>query len=173
MERPLKQRLIGAIVLIALAVVFLPMIVKGPAPDSGVTDIPMTVTDAPRDGFETRELPLGAPGDVPAGGVAGMDGPSAAPAATPAQDTVAPPATAAGAYAVNFGHYASSAEADRMVAALVRSRLSAYAESATLSGRSAWRVRVGPFSTRAEAEDARLSALQVSDKVNASVVVRS
>ena len=32
-------------------------------------------------------------------------------------------------------------------------------------------MRVGPFSTRAEAEDARLSALQVSDKVNASVVV--
>jgi cell division septation protein DedD len=34
-DTPLKQRLIGAIVLVALAVIFLPMLVKGPAPDSG------------------------------------------------------------------------------------------------------------------------------------------
>src|SRR5690606_37665559 len=39
-EPQLKQRLIGAAVLVALAVIFLPMLVKGPAPDSGVSDVP-------------------------------------------------------------------------------------------------------------------------------------
>src|SRR5690606_1804425 len=38
MDAGLKQRLIGAAVLVALAVIFLPMLVKGPAPDSGVSD---------------------------------------------------------------------------------------------------------------------------------------
>ena len=72
METPLKQRLIGAIVLVALAVIFLPMLVKGPAPDSGVQDVPLSAPAAPAEGqFETRELPLVAPG-APAGGALGM-----------------------------------------------------------------------------------------------------
>ncbi|RXE43711.1 sporulation protein, partial [Xanthomonas perforans] len=41
MDTALKQRLIGAIVLVALAVIFLPMLVKGPAPSSGVADVPL------------------------------------------------------------------------------------------------------------------------------------
>ncbi|MGX8249088.1 hypothetical protein, partial [Escherichia coli] len=69
MDTPLKQRLIGAIVLVALAVIFLPMLVKGPAPDSGVANVPIAAPDAPADGqFETRELPLVAP----AGGATGL-----------------------------------------------------------------------------------------------------
>ena len=170
MDRALKQRLIGAAVLVAIAVIFLPMLVKGPAPVSGAADVSLDVPAAPQDGFETRELPLGAPGEVPAGGVAGMT--TAPPPAT----TTAPDASmsaadvAAGDYAINFGHYGTSADADRMGAALAQSQLDAYAEPATLAGRSAWRVRIGPFATRAEAEAARLRAQQVSDKVKASVV---
>ena len=64
MERPLKQRLIGAVVLIALAVIFLPMLVKGPAPGGGAADVSLEVPNAPQQGFETRELPLGAPGEI-------------------------------------------------------------------------------------------------------------
>ena len=58
-----------------------------------------------------------------------------------------------------------------MAAALNQSELRAYTESANFNGRDAWRVRIGPFDTRAEAEAARLRALHVSDKVKASVVV--
>ena len=58
MDTALKQRLIGAVVLVALAVIFLPMLIKGPAPDSGVSDVPLAVPAAPAGGFETRELPL-------------------------------------------------------------------------------------------------------------------
>ena len=58
METSLKHRLIGAGVLVALAVIFLPMLVKGPAPDGGAKDVSLHVPEAPQDGFETRELPL-------------------------------------------------------------------------------------------------------------------
>ena len=168
MDKALKQRLIGAAVLIAIAVIFLPMLIKGPAPVSGAADVSLDVPAAPQDGFETRELPLGTPGEVPAGGVAGMTEPT--PATTSPDPAISSPAVAAGDYAVNFGHYGTSADADRMVAALTQSQLQAYAESATLAGKSAWRVRLGPYATRAEAEAARLRALGVTDKVKASVI---
>ena len=65
MDTALKQRLIGAVVLVALAVIFLPMLIKGPAPDSGVSDVPLAVPASPNGEFETRELPLVAPGATP------------------------------------------------------------------------------------------------------------
>src|SRR5690606_25809844 len=62
MDPRLKQRLIGAAVLVALAVIFLPMLVKGPAPDSGVSDLSLDLPDRPADaGTVTRDLPLVAP----------------------------------------------------------------------------------------------------------------
>ncbi|MDB6164746.1 MAG: sporulation protein, partial [Xanthomonadaceae bacterium] len=90
MDSRLKQRLIGAAVLVALAVIFLPMLVQGPAPDSGVSDVPLSMPDPPRAAYETRDLPLVSPGNAPDGGAVGM-APSLAP--SPVQpETVAPPA---------------------------------------------------------------------------------
>ena len=176
MDTPLKQRLIGAIVLVALAVIFLPMLVKGPAPDSGVANVPITAPDAPADGqFQTRELPLVAP----AGGATGLQGAasSTAPlneaAATPA-DAAAPadtsPAVAAGNYAVSFGAYASQKDAEAVIAYLKRSNLPGFSEPATINGRQAFRVRVGPYADRAQAEAARLEAVKVRNDVKAEVV---
>jgi cell division septation protein DedD len=48
MDTSLKQRLVGAVVLVALAVIFLPMLVKGPAPDSGVSDVALDVPAEPK-----------------------------------------------------------------------------------------------------------------------------
>ncbi len=176
MDTPLKQRLIGAIVLVALAVIFLPMLVKGPAPDSGVANVPITAPDAPADGqFQTRELPLVAP----AGGATGLQGAasSTAPlneaAATPA-DAASPadtsPAVAAGNYAVSFGAYASQKDAEAVIAYLKRSNLPGFSEPATINGRQAFRVRVGPYADRAQAEAARLEAVKVRNDVKAEVV---
>ena len=59
MDSSLKQRLVGAVVLIALAVIFLPMLVKGPAPDSGVSDVPLGIPGEPKAAdTTTRDLPL-------------------------------------------------------------------------------------------------------------------
>ena len=47
METALKQRLLGAAVLVALAVVFLPLLVTGPAPDSGASAVSLRVPAPP------------------------------------------------------------------------------------------------------------------------------
>ena len=79
MEPALKQRVIGAVVLIALAVIFLPMLIKGPAPESGASNVPLELPKAPEGDFETRELPLVSPGQAPSGGAVGMNaGPASA-----------------------------------------------------------------------------------------------
>jgi cell division septation protein DedD len=204
MDSRLKQRLVGAAVLVALAVIFLPMLVQGPAPDSGVSDVPLSMPDAPPGEYETRDLPLVTPGETPDGGAVGVQ--QTAPATTPASATSAaipvpddaassqpialgggdatqaqplpvpdeaalPPVTAAGDYVVGFGSYATSAAADAVVAALRASQLPARREAATVAGKSAWRVRIGPYASRADAEIARLRASHVRDGVDARVVV--
>jgi len=174
-DTPLKQRLIGAIVLVALAVIFLPMLVKGPAPDSGVANVPISAPAAPSDGqFETRELPLVAP----TGGATGLQSgasttqplaDSAAVAANPAPADTSP-AVAAGNYAVSFGAYASEADADRVIASLKSAQLAGFREPATINGRQAWRVRVGLYADRALAEAGRLQAVKVRNDVKAEVI---
>ncbi|MEO6104649.1 MAG: SPOR domain-containing protein [Pseudoxanthomonas sp.] len=183
MDTALKQRLIGAVVLVALAVIFLPMLIKGPAPDSGVSDVPLAVPSMPGGQYETRELPLVTPGNAPSGGVVGMDnnapaasasaGEAVAPGAASATSTTGemlPASTAGGNFAVNFGAYATQADADSVIARLKQSNLPAFREPATINGRTAYRVRIGPYAERADAEAVRLQAGQVRSDVKAQVV---
>jgi len=174
MDTALKQRLIGAIVLVALAVIFLPMLVKGPAPDSGVSDVPLKVPDAPEGQYETRELPLVTPGGAPANGAVGLPAatPAASPdAAAPADRGLMPATTAGGNYAISFGAYATAADADAVIARLKQGGLPGYREAATVNGRSAYRVRIGPYPDRAIAESQRLEAVKIRSDVKAQVVV--
>ncbi len=75
MDVKVKQRLIGALVLGALAVIFVPMIVIGPEPEGAAdaVDVPISVPAAPEGEFVTREIPLGP-----------VASPTADPAVTPA-----------------------------------------------------------------------------------------
>ncbi len=174
MDAPLKQRLVGAAVLVALAVIFLPMLVKGPAPDSGVSNVSIDVPPEPKEanGMVTQDLPLVAPAGAPASGVSGMpDAVAGEPAAQAPVDAPLFPAVAAGNYAVSFGSYASAADADKVIAALRSAELPAYREAVTLAGREAQRVRIGPFADEAIAESARLRAGHVRDDVGAKVIV--
>ncbi|MEO6171146.1 MAG: SPOR domain-containing protein [Lysobacter sp.] len=187
MEPALKQRLIGAAVLVAVAVIFLPMLIKGPAPESGVSDISLDLPGTPKSGFETRELPLVTP--APGSG-ASVTAPDATPpsadalptvdtrAARDAEATGGPAATAiaaatvaAGNYAVGFGSYASQSDAGRVVDALRAAGLPGYQEAVTSNGRSLHRVRIGPFQTNADAEAARIASGSVRQDVGAKVVV--
>ncbi len=195
MDTGLKQRLIGAAVLVALAVIFLPMLVKGPAPDSGVSDVSLKMPEGPGGEIETRELPLVMPGEVPKGGAVGMDATSVDRPATPAASagavsgtdpatgpdtsvssdttpvTALPATAAAGDYVVHFGAYASQKGADNVVATAKAANLPAYSEATTLNGKPAFRVRIGPYATRAEAEIVRVKALEVRSDVPVRVVV--
>lgn len=184
MDTALKQRLVGAIVLVALAVIFLPMLIQGPAPESGAADVSLEVPAQPGGDFETREIPLVSPGAAPQGGALGMEAgagggilptvdTAAAPTAddeAPIDDGMFPPPTAGGDYAVSFGSFSSAAAADEVVAQLRTSQLPGYREPAEVDGWAVHRVRIGPYASRAEAEAARLRAAHVRDDVGAQVV---
>lgn len=182
----LKQRLIGAAVLIALAVIFLPMVVKGPAPASGLPDMPLGVPDAPDGDYKTVDLPLVAPGPAPEGGVLGgaplaeerapaQAQPRADGDALPTVDAGAaseplPATTAGGGYAVHYAAFATEADADAILRQIGQSGLTGYREAYTLNGKPAQRVRLGPYASRAEAEIVRVRAAQVRDDVTPRVI---
>jgi len=185
MSPALKQRLIGAAVLIALAVIFLPMLVKGPAPESGLPDMPLQVPDAPEGDYKTVDLPLVAPPPRANGGaVTGAPLPEAAPAAqtaradggelatvdTAEQSEPLPVTAAGGGYAVHYAAFGSEADADAILRQLRESGLTGYREGFTLNGKPAQRVRLGPYANRADAEIVRVRAAQVRDDVTPRVV---
>ncbi|ATB57616.1 putative secreted protein [Xanthomonas citri pv. fuscans] len=98
-----------------------------------------------------------------------QNNPDAADLAAPSSAPSAPE-VAAGNYAVNFGAYATSADADAVIARLKQAQLPGFSEKTQISGRPAWRVRVGPYADQAQAESARLQAVKVRSDVNAQVV---
>ncbi|MCG6117706.1 MAG: SPOR domain-containing protein [Aquimonas sp.] len=71
MDAALKQRLIGATVLVALAVIFLPMLVSGPEAEreAATEQLSLDLPGRPDRALETRELPvLPTPAPLPAPG---------------------------------------------------------------------------------------------------------
>lgn len=73
METPVKQRLIGALVLALVAILFLPLILTNDVKAPDVSEVPLDMPKAPESEFETRDLPLNVPaGKTPAGGVLGV-----------------------------------------------------------------------------------------------------
>lgn len=58
MDLSLKQRLLGAVVLIALAVIFIPMFLSGPAPPQTSETVNLAIPPAPDREFQNRVLPV-------------------------------------------------------------------------------------------------------------------
>nr|WHW29674.1 hypothetical protein [uncultured bacterium] len=58
MDKALKQRLVGATILIGLAIIFLPMLLDGEKPE-GTSTQPIEVPQRPNVEFQTRRLPIG------------------------------------------------------------------------------------------------------------------
>lgn len=210
MDSALKQRLIGAAVLIALAVIFLPMFLGTAPPQPQNTTLNLDIPKPPDRDFQTRTLPVNGAESTPAPAanpdkVVTVDTRAApradarpedsAPAATkpaeapkpspipteapkPAPPVAAPtapasaavPVAAEGRFAVHLGVYADRSHADALVAALKKHGFAAYDESTDYQGKSASRVRVGPYADRAAAETARLKIRQAEPKVPSSVV---
>lgn len=220
MDPALRQRLLGAAVLVALAIIFVPMFLGNapPKPDSAIQNL--DIPPLPERKFETRTLTVEPTPATTAASPAGADAPakssdklvtvdtkapstfeapddgkgvaappsSTAPAKAPANDArpapaeprpapvetkppvaVAPPAPG-GRFSVNLGIYADQAHADALVAKLKKLEFPAYSEPTEYQGKSAQRVRVGPFADRAAAESVRLKIKQSEPKVPSSVV---
>lgn len=197
MDSVLKQRLVGAVVLVALAVIFIPMLLEGP--DSNlVPEMPPLPEPAepgigqPLDGFpQAGEIPdepaltvvqgdeaSAEPesGDVAADAQAGdaepMPQADDVPAAEPRPANVpeqaaasapeAPPAAAAGqdaaasgelgSWVVQMGSFSSEQNALRLRDRLRKERFATQVEKVAVGGKTLYRVRVGPYLERAEAE---------------------
>ncbi|MEM7053835.1 MAG: SPOR domain-containing protein, partial [Pseudomonadota bacterium] len=85
MEKVLKQRLIGATILIALAVIFLPMLLVGPDDDMSVDSMDFDIPPVPDDAREVRRIPL----DPEAARVRDSDVPAVRQADDQVQDDIA------------------------------------------------------------------------------------
>ena len=206
MDPALKQRLLGAAVLIALAIIFVPMFLSNSPQKQESTTINMAIPPETEHKFETRTLPVAGP-SAP---VANTNTPAAptdpnkvvtvetnAPPKVDAhpEDQTPPPAVATntpkpappepvkpvasaaepavaptGRFAVNLGIYADEAHANALVGKVKKLGFGAYSEPTEYQGKSALRVRVGPFADRAAAEAARLKIKQSEPKVPSSVV---
>src|SRR5512146_2698693 len=220
MDPALRQRLLGAAVLVALAIIFVPMFLGSapPKPDSAIQNL--DIPPLPERKFETRTLAVEPAPSAPAAAPGGTDAPakssdklvtvdtkapstfeapddgksapapvsSTAPAKAPANDARPAPAESrpapvetktpvaavasapGGRFSVNLGIYADQGHADALVAKLKKLDFPAYSEPTEYQGKSAQRVRVGPFADRAAAESVRLKIKQSEPKVPSSVV---
>lgn len=166
MEIGLKERLIGAAVLVVLGVIVIPLFLKSsPSPDSTVNQavslpapdstaaqqqvsLPLTATVAPATPAIVAATRTAAPAAAsqPASKPAVHAIPrAAAPAAAPAPQ-------ASGKWTVQVGSYGSQANADKVVASLSRHGLRGSVSHFSKAGHTYYRVRVGSYAEHGDAE---------------------
>jgi len=170
MEIGLKERLIGAVVLVILGVIIIPFFLKGSSPDSGVaqqvslppaagTAAPQQYTMSLAPGSGTAALAPAATTQAPA-----LQPAAAAPAPAPEQKPVVhsiarpQPAAAApapeGKWVIQAGSYGSEANAAKVAHTLVQHGYHASVSRFSKAGHTYYRVRVGPYADRSSADKA-------------------
>jgi DedD protein len=159
-DERLKRRLVGAFVLVSLAVIFLPMLLERPeGPEVRIDKSNLPPPPAPAGGFQSNVMPL--PDDEP------LIPPARAVAPPPAPATVAEseeepvagaperkpePRTGISAWVVQVASLSNKANADRLEADLRAKGHTAFLEQISVGGRTLFRVRVGPEVDRARAQ---------------------
>jgi len=180
MDRRVKERLIGASILVVLIVLIVPELLSGPAPapvgprppvsaPEPVRNVTVDLATAKAPALEPVMDPAATPGAVAASAAAGTGamvpspaaGPpttassepleSAAPApTTPAAAAVAKPAAAHG-WAVQLGSFASRANADKLARQVKGQGFSVFVLPGGSGGAQRYRVRIGPLADRTAA----------------------
>ncbi len=155
MDIHLKQRLTGAVILVLIAVLLVPELLTGPdsppAPDvaepgisdaSGMRSYEIDISDAP----PPTAAPLPPPARVaaPAPVVESAPPPPPPPAPAPATE---------GRLVVQVGSFSSRPAADKLASDLRKRNFPAAVSSVKASGRTMYRVRVGPVADRAAANE--------------------
>lgn len=151
MDQRFKQRLIGAIVLVALAIIFVPMLLSGPVQQTRV-DIELDMPDAP----EREEVPALPEADL-------LEDPPEAPSEAPAPEDVVTsepvPETdesvpeAEPAFFVQVGAFGSRENAEGLAARLRDDGFGMRLVEEGGDGQVSYRVQAGPYDDRAEAEE--------------------
>lgn len=186
MNEQLKKRLVGAIVLVALAVIFLPMLLDGskrsgipmfgsnvpPRPDyqTQTLDIPLEVPAAEEGEEQTRVIDSPPPAepapDKPAKPAASAP-PKPAPKPTPPVTT---PPSGEHAWAVQVGSFSRSDNALALRDKLRGRDYPAFVEEVVVGSDKTYRVRIGPLLQREEAE--QLQAKLAKEQKLDGLVVR-
>lgn len=164
MDDKLKQRLIGALVLIVAAVIFLPMLLSGQdetvrveveVPEPPVMDESEIRAAAPMELPDPEPVPeIPAPASAEQGATA--PDPEPEPLVTPvspppSEPEVAAPTIATGDWVIQLGSFSSAANAEALRDTLVSQGYNAYTLSASVDDSDITRVFVGPLIDRAGA----------------------
>ncbi|MEA2094286.1 MAG: SPOR domain-containing protein [Pseudomonadota bacterium] len=183
MDHKLKQRLAGATVLTALAIIFVPIILEGPDDDWSprVQDIPVPPqidyqaqvdlqlpdevpepTEAPAD-VPPREIELAVPEPVvaekepePVKEVAPpVPVAQPEPQAKPPPKPKPAPATVAGTWVIQVGSFSQQLNAQGLRDRVRKTGNTVFLREVSTGGKHTWRVLVGPLKDRGEAEKLR------------------
>jgi len=168
MDRSLKERIIGAVVLVIFAVLVVPVFLDGPSTD---TEMITESVSLPGQNGQTRKTqtivlerdrtkPVPAPGNIsgadnkPAATVAKKDQPVAdrSPVTGPVKSQPKPAGNAklaqakspTGMWAVQLGSFSNQANADRLAADLRKQGFAAFLSQLQTESGSLHRVRIGP-----------------------------
>lgn len=149
MDPNLKQRLVGATVLCALAVIFVPMLFDNSGGDSGTREFEIPEISAQLE--QEPPQPAKQPRDsAPADSTAEPNTEQSSPK-TP--DTEKHPSP--GAWIIQVGTFSKRENADQLLKRLRHAKYPAYVESGTSKGAAIYRVRVGPELDRERAVNQR------------------
>lgn len=177
MDRALKERIIGAIVLVLFVVLVVPIFLDGPSNDGEM--ISEQVPLPGQAGEENRTIVLERDRTEPVPLASGNGAPPAAPTpaeSTPVQQAQAQPAAAepqpparevkpatvpakesaaessTGMWAVQLGSFSSQANADKLAAELRKQGFAAFLSQVSTASGDLHRVRIGPQKDRESAE---------------------
>jgi len=184
MDVLLKQRLVGATVLVALGVIFVPLILEGPSqtlvpemealpePEDQVISAPLesfpapdAIPAEPDTAIILTDPQPAAVSEAPAEPAQPVAEPEPEPepvAAAPEPETKPAKSAPLGSWVVQMGSFSSEQNARRLRDKLRKNGFVTQVEKARIEGKSRFRVRVGPFLERAEAEQSRK---QIQDKL--------
>lgn len=184
MDIALKQRLVGATVLVALGVIFIPMLLDGPGSGNGARDT-IRIPTRPGHRFESRLLPVD-PQEAEAD--AAQPNPHEPPVVVPQTNELIPVetpppasiktaavppknkaitpvatvssrpvATSSAIWVLQLGSFGNAANAARLVESLQQQSLAGYQEKVAVGDASMYRVRIGTWPTKDQAAEAGVS----------------
>ncbi len=193
MHQRLKERLVGAAVLVVIAVIFIPMLLTGPTDSSSITKT--NIPERPAEKFSSKLIPLNdslkpIKEDNPTAEMNIESDPVVEvteekveePTKTVSETAEKNIATEAAkekiitnkpvgltAWVVQLGSFASKVNADKLNLSLRKSGFPAFVEPLTKNGKTSYRVRVGPEILRADA-DALLKKIKSKMKLDGIVL---
>ena len=181
LKRRGRRRLVGAVALVLVAVIVLPMVFDS-EPKSPAPPVSVRIPGEDDSGFSPKVTPRGEPvAKTPAKPAAAPESPKAAPPAPqpavekPAEKPVAKPAPppapaetkgaenalADAGFVIALGAYADEKNIRALMSKLKSEKIPAYTEPLETAKGPRTRVRAGPFATEEAAEKARARLLRI------------